>query len=50
MATFTGTIRGRIVLGREVAKGGEGRIHEVEGDPSSLAKIYLSGVSNCQTG
>lgn len=42
MATFTGTIRGRIVLGREMAKGGEGRIHEVEGDPSSLAKIYLA--------
>src|SRR5689334_10870719 len=29
-------------LGREITRGGEGAIHEIKGDPSRLAKIYLA--------
>ena len=29
-----------VALGREIAKGGEGRIHELEGKPGLVAKVY----------
>jgi DNA-binding helix-hairpin-helix protein with protein kinase domain len=45
MTTLTGTSRGRITLGKELARGGEGKIHELQGDPKALVKIYLQPLS-----
>jgi DNA-binding helix-hairpin-helix protein with protein kinase domain len=39
MKLFAG--RGQVVLGRELARGGEGAIHEVANQPDELAKLYL---------
>ena len=33
----------QISLGRELARGGEGVVFEIQGDPKTLAKIYLQG-------
>lgn len=37
---------GPVRLGRQLGKGGEGTVFEVEGRPDSAAKIYLSAVSS----
>lgn len=35
----------RIMLGRELGRGGEGAVYEVDGKPDHVAKIYLSKIS-----
>lgn len=37
---------GQVRLGKQLGKGGEGTVFEVEGRPESAAKIYLSAVSS----